>query len=98
MGLADCFGAEDRVQVKFSMFYELVKGCTQREQLINGIRCEVPYKYMREMMSGKKEEISEETEQEETEQEETQCTETVKDIQTPRKEEQSGKQTGRQKR
>lgn len=93
MGLADCFGAEDRVQVKFSMFYELVKGCTQREQLINGIRCEVPYKYMREMMSGEKEEISEETEQEET-----QCTETVKDIQTPRKEEQSGKQISRQKR
>lgn len=27
MGLADAFGAEDRVQVKFSTFYELVKGC-----------------------------------------------------------------------
>lgn len=26
MGLADAFGAEDRVQVKFSDFYELVKG------------------------------------------------------------------------
>ena len=25
MGLADAFGAEDRVQVKFSTFYELVK-------------------------------------------------------------------------
>ena len=31
MGLADAFGAEDRVQVKFSTFYELVKGCTQRD-------------------------------------------------------------------
>lgn len=26
MGLADAFGAEDRMQVKFSDFYDLVKG------------------------------------------------------------------------
>lgn len=38
MGLADAFGAEDRVQVKFSTFYELVKGCTQRDQMLNAIR------------------------------------------------------------
>lgn len=37
MGLADAFGAEDRVQVKFSTFYELVKGCTQRDQMLSGI-------------------------------------------------------------
>ena len=39
MGLVDAFGAEDRVQVKFSDFYELVKGCTQRDQMLNAINC-----------------------------------------------------------
>lgn len=56
MGLADCFNAEDRVQVKFSTFYELVKGCTQRDLLMNGINCNVPHRYLREVMTGKSEE------------------------------------------
>ena len=56
MGLADCFSAEDRVQVKFSTFYELVKGCTQRDMLMNGINCNVPHRYLREMSTGKSEE------------------------------------------
>lgn len=56
MGLADCFSAEDRVQVKFSTFYELVKGCTQRDLLMNGINCNVPHIYLREVMTGKSEE------------------------------------------
>lgn len=33
MVLADCFNAEDRVQVKFSTFYELVKA------VLREIRC-----------------------------------------------------------
>lgn len=56
MGLADAFGAEDRVQVKFSTFYELVKGCTQRDQMLNAINCNVPHRYIREMATGKSEE------------------------------------------
>ena len=56
MGLADCFNAEDRVQVKFSTFYEMVKGCTQRDMLMNGINCNVPHRYLREMSTGKSEE------------------------------------------
>lgn len=55
MGLADAFGAEDRMQVKFSDFYDLVKGCTQRDQLLNAVKCEVPYRYIREMMTGNSE-------------------------------------------
>lgn len=58
MGLSDVFSAEDRVDVKFSDFYNLVKGCTQRDILMNGIACDVPHRYLREMMSGKKEETS----------------------------------------
>lgn len=56
MGLADCFSAEDRVQVKFSTFYELVKGCTQRDQIMNAVNCNVPHRYIREMVTGKSEE------------------------------------------
>lgn len=55
MGLVDAFSAEDRVQVKFSDFYNLIKGCTQRDMLMNGAKCEVPHQFIREMMSGKKE-------------------------------------------
>lgn len=53
MGLADTFGAEDRMNVKFSDFYNLVKGCTQRDMLINGIKEDVPHEYMRKMMGVK---------------------------------------------
>ena len=56
MGLADAFGAEDRVQVKFSDFYELVRGCTQRDQILKDINCNVPHRYIREMVTGKSEE------------------------------------------
>ena len=35
MGLADTFGAEDRVQVKFSDFYKLMKQATQYEIAMN---------------------------------------------------------------
>lgn len=57
MGLVDAFGAEDRVQVKFSDFYELVRGCTQRDQMLNAINCNVPHRYIREMVTGKSEEL-----------------------------------------
>lgn len=56
MGLVDAFSAEDRIQVKFSDFFELVRGCTQRDQMINAINCNVPHRYIREMVTGKSEE------------------------------------------
>lgn len=56
MGLVDAFSAEDRIQVKFSDFYELVRGCTQRDQVLNTINCNVPHRYIREMVTGKSEE------------------------------------------
>lgn len=55
MGIMDAISSEDRVDVKFSDFYKLVKGCTQRDQLMNAIQCDVPHRYMREMMTGKSE-------------------------------------------
>ena len=56
MGLADLFSSEDRVGVKFSDFYNLIKESTKAELLTNGINCETPHAYMREMMTGKREE------------------------------------------
>lgn len=35
MGLADIISAEDRVSVKFSDFYTLVKGCAERAEVQN---------------------------------------------------------------
>lgn len=59
MGLADAFAAEDRVDVKFSDFYNLIKGCTQRDLLMNAIKTKVPYEYIENMMTGKEVPISE---------------------------------------
>lgn len=56
MGLVDAFSADDRIQVKFSDFLELVRGCTQRDQMLNAINCNVPHRYIREMVTGKSEE------------------------------------------
>ena len=53
MGLADAFSAEDRVNVKFSDFYSLIKGCTQREMLMNALTTKVPYDYIIATMTGK---------------------------------------------
>ena len=50
MGLADTFGAEDRVQVKFSDFYKLMKQATQYEIAMNAVGCDVPHRYIRECM------------------------------------------------
>lgn len=56
MALADLFASEDRVEVKFSHFYALMKEATKAELLMNGTICDTPHAYMREMMTGKREE------------------------------------------
>lgn len=50
MGFADMFSAEDRVTVKFSDFYELVKGCTEREVATNGLRYHIPHSHILAML------------------------------------------------
>lgn len=54
MGLIDTFSAEDRVGVKFSDFYNLVKGCTERDMLLNGVRTETPHKHILQIMTGER--------------------------------------------
>lgn len=64
MGLADAFKAEDRVNVKFSDFYKLVQQAGKYENVMNGVKCSVPHRYIREMVSG----VSEEPQQAEAQQ------------------------------
>ena len=66
MSLADVFGREDRTEVKFSEFFTLVKQAAQYETLMNAVNCDVPHRFIRETMTGKKEEVPEIPEKKET--------------------------------
>lgn len=59
MSLVDMFGKEDRTEVKFSQFFALVKQAAQYETLMNAVNCDVPHRFIRETMTGKKEEVPE---------------------------------------
>lgn len=59
MGLADTFSREDRVEVTFSDFFKIVKQAAQKETVMNGVNCNVPHEYIREMATGQKEEPKE---------------------------------------
>ena len=50
MGILDAFAAEDRVDVKFSTFYELVKGCAEREFVTNGLKHKIPHAHILAML------------------------------------------------
>lgn len=56
MGIVDAFSKEDRVEVKFSTFYTMMRECAKAELLMNGIKCNVPHRYLREMSTGNSEE------------------------------------------
>lgn len=57
MGLADMFSAEDRVGVKFSDFYELVKQAAMSEIMLNGIKTRIPHAHIEAMWDGKNSEL-----------------------------------------
>ena len=59
MSLADAFAKEDRTEVKFSQFFALVKQAAQYETVMNAVNCDVPHRFIRETMTGKKEEVPE---------------------------------------
>lgn len=64
MGLVDAFSKEDRTEITMSKLYTLMKEGAKAEIMMNAIQCDVPHKYIREMMTGLKEdqEKNEETE------------------------------------
>lgn len=52
MGLADLFGSEQTVDIKISQLCEILKDGVKEELIENAIKCDVPHKYIREMISG----------------------------------------------
>lgn len=60
MGLADAFGAEDRVSVKFSDFYRMLQTAAEADAKLhyiqNAIDAEVPNCYIYGMLTGQKRE------------------------------------------
>lgn len=66
MSLVDAFAKEDGTEVKFSQFFALVKQAAQYETLMNAVNCDVPHRFIRETMTGKKEEVPEIPEKKET--------------------------------
>lgn len=52
MGIMDIFNPEDRVSVKFSDFYALMRDSTKVEFMANAINCNVPHRYIRETITG----------------------------------------------
>ena len=55
MGLFDIFTEEEKANLKLSTLYELFKQIAQKELIVNGINCDVPHKYLREIMTGNSE-------------------------------------------
>lgn len=65
MGLMDAFTADARVEFKVGELYDILRVAASNEKtaafLKNAVECEVPYNYIREMITGKKEEPKEDT-------------------------------------
>ena len=59
MGLADVISAEDRVEVKFSDFYKLVRAEAQKDLLRNAIYAGVPREQVLKMLTGQNDELEE---------------------------------------
>ncbi len=60
MGLMDAFTADARVELKVGELYDILRVAANNEKtagfLMNAVKCEVPYKYIREVLTGEKEE------------------------------------------
>lgn len=52
MGLADAFGKEDRVEIKTSELFEILKVGARSDLVMNAVNCNVPHRYIREMATG----------------------------------------------
>ena len=71
MGIADAFSREDRIEIKVESFIRMTqtaaKAEVQRDMLMNAVKCEVPYRYIREIMTGVSEaHIADQGQEEET--------------------------------
>lgn len=53
MGIMDAFKPEDRTEITYSNFYNLIKQAAKYEIVMNAVNCDVPHGYIRETMTGK---------------------------------------------
>lgn len=61
MGIMDIFCPEDCVNVKFSDFYALMRESAKAELMLNAVKCNVPHRFIREIVTGESEGDPEET-------------------------------------
>ena len=59
MGLVDTFSAEDRIQVKYSDYYRLVRAEAEKQLIKNGIHAGIPREQILKMLSGQNDELEE---------------------------------------
>lgn len=55
MGLADVFVSNGTVEMKYMEFYTLMKEAAKAELMMNAVKCNVPHEYIRETITGEKE-------------------------------------------
>lgn len=60
MGIADAFSRDDRFEIKTESFIRMAQAAAKAEAevnfLMNAVCCNVPYRYIREVMTGVSEE------------------------------------------
>ena len=56
MGLMELFTPEDKIELNFTQLHGLTTEAVKHDLLMNGIKCDVPHVFLREVMTGKKEE------------------------------------------
>ena len=56
MALADLFTPETKTELNFKQLHGLTAEAVKYDLLMNGIKCNVPHAFLREVMTGKKEE------------------------------------------
>lgn len=61
MGPVDLFTAEDKIELNFKQLHGLTTEAVKHDLLMNGIKCDVPHAFLREVMTGKREEGIQET-------------------------------------
>lgn len=52
MGIMDAFSREDRVEVTFSQFYDLVKEAGRADLFRNGVKNKIPYAHILCVLDG----------------------------------------------
>jgi len=50
--IVDLFKAETEIEIKASELFALMREATKAEMMMNAVKCEVPYRYIRETITG----------------------------------------------